>query len=173
MKIDLQPTFDAATNTITVAGATMVFHCHHYNGHLQRNLENSGFVDAPSVIARSVAKSIDSAIKNHVATHPELDTPQGKLQVATEMAKTFGYGALDLSQLNESGGTAWANSSHFATGWLVKWGQRETPGCYFIAGYIAGALAAAYNKPLDYYQVQETECIAVGAKKCKFVVGGK
>lgn len=173
MKIELQPVFDAENNTIIVAGATMVFHCHHYNGHLQRNLENSGFVDAATVIARSVAKSINNAIKHYVAVHPELDTPQGKLQVAAEMAKTFGYGALDLSQLNESGGTAWANSSHFATGWLAKWGQRETPGCHFMAGYIAGALAAAYNQPLDHYHVEETECIAAGAKKCKFTVGGK
>ena len=173
MKVDLKPEFDREKNSVRVAGADMVIHCHHYNTHLLRNLEESGFVDASKVVSRSVEKSIYKAVGKYAAAHPDAATPADKLQVAAEMAKTFGFGILDFAGLGEKGGTAFARSSHFARGWVVKWGNRETPGCYFLAGYIAGALAVAYEKPVEYYRVTEDECLATGADMCKFTVERK
>jgi hypothetical protein len=140
MKIELKPEFDRTNNAVTVAGAHMVIHCHHYNTHLLQT------------------------------AHPEVASVEDKLKVAIEMSKTFGFGLVDFSEVTEEGGTVWAPSSHFATGWMAKWGHRQTPGCYFTAGYVAGALEAAYGKPLGYYKVAEEECLAVGAPKCRFTV---
>jgi hypothetical protein len=170
MKFEPRAEFDRERNAVSVAGAHMVIHCHHYNSHLLQNMEESGFVDPNKVIGGSVERSIFRSLNEYMSNHPELKSVEDKLEVATDMFRYFGFGLLDLSEVTESGGTAWAPSSHFASGWMVKWGNRKTPCCYFIVGFIAGALEAAYGKPRGYFRVVEEECMSVGADRCKFMV---
>jgi len=63
-----------------------------------------------------------------------------------------------------------STSSHHVTGWLAKHGRRETPGCHFTRGWIAGALEVIYQRPLGFYTVQEQRCKMKRDAECTFHV---
>jgi predicted hydrocarbon binding protein len=170
MKFEPRAEFDRERNAVSVAGAHMVIHCHHYNSHLLQAMEESGFVDPRKVIGGSVEGSIYRSLNEYLAAHSEIDSIEDRLEIATDMFRYFGFGLLDMSGVSDVGGTARAPSSHFATGWMAKWGHRKTPCCYFTVGYIAGAVEAVFGKPIGYYDVVEKDCLSTGADSCRFTV---
>ncbi len=168
--LDFKVDFDLEMAVAQVYGQPMVFHCHHYNTFLQQTIEDPSYVDSTAILTDAAAEVAFEQMTEYYLAHPEVVAPQQRLAIAAEMFKTCGFGTVDLAQLGDQGGTAVAPHSHYALGWTSKFGPRETPGCYFVAGYIAGALAAAYGRPLDMYRSTETSCAAAGADCCNFSV---
>ena len=74
----------------------------------------------------------------------------------------MGFGRLDLSGLNESGGIAYADSSYYVIGWLAKYGRRETPVCHLTCGFLSGILGAIYGQIDGKYIVEEKNCMITG-----------
>jgi predicted hydrocarbon binding protein len=70
------------------------------------------------------------------------------------------------------GGNVVSPSSHHVTGWLAKHGKRDTPGCHFTRGWIAGALEAIYLRPLEFYTVEEKRCKMMRHEQCEFQFRG-
>jgi predicted hydrocarbon binding protein len=56
------------------------------------------------------------------------------------------------------------------TGWLAKHGRRDTPGCHFARGWIAGVLEVIYNHPLRHFAVEERYCKMKRDEECVFLV---
>jgi predicted hydrocarbon binding protein len=59
-------------------------------------------------------------------------------------------------------------SNHHVTGWLAKHGRRDTAGCHFVRGWIAGVLEAIYRQSLGHYTIEETSCKMKRDNECVF-----
>lgn len=163
VEFNMDLAFDSKNNTITIAGTRMVLHCHHYNSQLQQTLELTDYIDGRCIMKEAGEHVFFEQFKNYLKANKVED--RGKTEVAAEMYRNFGFGTLDFSKIGEK--TVTANTSHFATGWLCKFGKRETPCCHFTAGYIAGVMRAITGR---YYAAEEKECIAMKHRKCKFTL---
>jgi hypothetical protein len=164
--LDFQVDFDIDKAIAPVFGQPMVFHCHHYNTFLQQTVEDPSYIDAKAILTDAAAEVAYEQMTAYYLAHPELTAPADRLAIAAQMFQTCGFGTLELDKLGPDGGVATAPHSHYAIGWKSKFGDREKPGCYFAAGYVAGALSAAYGKPLETYRGEEVSCAAAGAACC-------
>lgn len=84
----------------------------------------------------------------------------------TNIAMLAGWGTLDWQDLNEEKkqGIIYVTNSPIAT--ELK-GKVTTPVDYLIRGFLAGGASASFSVDIDCV---EEECIALGAKRCKFVI---
>lgn len=145
-----------------VGGEPEIFHCHHYNVVLQESIEDAGAsVDAPSILTDGAA----------IVAHAQLAGVGGgvaeRLATAADHFRRSGFGLIDLSRLGPDGGVATLARSHYALGFEARRASRTTPGCFFAAGYAAGALAAALGQPAGAFRAVETACAALGAPRCE------
>lgn len=158
--------FDASTNVAMLGGQPVIFHCHHYNCALQKVIEQNMGAAAADLLADAAATPARQQLATLAA-----DGKGEVLQLASTVFAQLGFGTLALDRISETGGTAQAHASHYALGWLAKYGPRAEPACHFVRGYLAGALAAAYELDLSKISVRETHCAASGASEaCAFSV---
>lgn len=162
--------FDPAHNIMTLNGVPVSLHCHHYNCGLLQVIENFPRIDAHDILIRTAAEEFYNNFRNYLADQLQDCTVADALQKAAELYRVMGFGRIELSQLNENGGTASSDSSYFVVGWLAKYGRRPDPVCYVTCGFIAGILAAVFNALPDAYEVQETDCLVSGGECCTFSV---
>ena len=158
------------TNTRIVEGKSLVFHCHHYNCFLQKTIEGPEDVDGKSILTDAARGTAYEHFTTAFSNHADLATPEQKLGFASEFFRIAGFGLVDFSNAGEEGGVVKCPTSHYARGWLSKWGARKTPCCYFNTGWIEGVMAASYRKGKDHYKAEETRCEAVDGKGCEYKV---
>lgn len=147
----------------------LVYHCHHYNLTLQESIEDARkWVDADAILVDG-AEIAASAMLRSLASQK---SPKDSFAIASEHFRLQGFGLLDCSGVGADGGSATVHNSHYALGHRQRKpdARREAPVCYFAAGYIAAAAAAAHGRPPGSYRVRETECVALGADACVFQV---
>lgn len=145
-----------------VGGEPEIFHCHHYNVVLQQSIEDAGAaVDAPQILTDGAA----------IVAHAQLSGAPGdaaaRLSLAADHFRRSGFGLLDVAALGAEGGVATVSRSHYALGFQARRVTRTTPGCFFAAGYAAGALAAAHGLPAGAFRAVETACASLGAPRCE------
>lgn len=159
--------FDSAKGRVSMDGEWVVLHCQHFNlGFVQMVLDAAEYIDAGSFMSRSAEENTIRQLGPYKAA-----TPEETLDTAHRMFSFLGYGKLDLSGLNESGGEAVAAKSHIGNGWQVKYTKpAPRPVDFFTQGFIAGALAIAYGKPVGTYKVTQTAEIAMGDPQSVFKV---
>lgn len=160
---------DLARGTISFGGRRIVFHCNHYNTFLQRTIEDGLGERAGDLLLRSGMEASRLLLSGVEAESPS-ETPLALLSRAAEIFSDQGFGKLDVSRLGVLGGEAIVRHSHYAVGWLGRWGKRKTPCCFYPAGYIGGAIAVAGKFAPERISVRETACLAAGAEQCTFVV---
>lgn len=149
------------THLASIGGEPHVFHCHHYNCFLQKSIaDQSALVDSPTLLTEAAAE-VAYAQLTALGTVDE-----------QELFRHLGFGVLDASALGAQGGTAVVKGSHYAMGWLSKYGQADAPVCFFAAGFVE---AVARHRFGAAFQVKETACVAHGASECRFEVkpGGR
>ncbi|MEW5850605.1 MAG: 4-vinyl reductase [Myxococcota bacterium] len=159
--------FDAKTNVAMLGGQSMVFHCHHYNTALQRAVEGGLGAAAPDVLTVAAQESARLQLS---ALASKGSGPQERLAHADKLFAELGFGRLDFSEAGARGGTVKVSNSHYAMGWVSKYGERDTPTCHFVSGFIGGALAVAHNLAPERIVVTETRCLATGHPACRFKV---
>lgn len=138
----------------SIGGEPHVFHCHHYNCFLQRSIsEQSALIDHRPLLTDAATEVV----------HAELS--QLGHANAEELFQHLGFGLLDLKGATASGGFALVKASHYALGWLSKFGKAGEPVCFFAAGFIEAAARLRFG---GSFQVKETACVASGAKECRF-----
>lgn len=169
MSFDLEPDFDEKSGLVSIEGISMVIHCHFYNVFLLQAIETATYVDGRAILIRSSEESVNKQLIGYY-DRKGISDEKTRISIAADMFKVFGVGLLDFSNINGSGGTVTSKSSHVARGWKEQIGTREKPVDYISCGFIAGALAAVYNKPIGTFKVNETECLVQGKEKCKFEV---
>ena len=86
------------------------------------------------------------------------------------MYQHCGLGIIHFNKVRPNMAQIVSSSSHHVTGWLAKHGRRDTPGCHFSRGWIAGALEAIYSRPIGHYTVEENKCKMKRDDECVFHV---
>ncbi len=171
-------TIDAEHSRIRVGNHEVAFHCDKFNTRIIKGFEDViGIEDSAKLLVASAEKTIlqmfNDFFKDDVKTQFDSLSPEDKFATLIEMGKLLGYGAIDPATPTDKGGTFISPSSYLAEGWLENetrwnWKQRSTPVCYDMCGFIAGALAFIYGKPIGTYKVTETTCRAKGDSVCTF-----
>ena len=152
--------FDAQTNVAVAGGETLVFHCHYYNCALHRAIEDGMGLEAERILKGAAARTLERQMREFGPDRAGIE----------ENFRAMGFGVLELSGVEATGGVAVVHGSHYAMGWTALHGERQTPVCHFPAGYIQGAFSALYDIDLKRVSVTETTCYAIGAPECRFLV---
>lgn len=158
--------FDEAHNYLEIGGEAMVFHCHHYITNLQRTILDADYIDS----ARFLIGSAADAVYHQLNTLCEGLTLQASKIMAQDIYKTFGYGLIDLRDMDEQGGVIRTTKSFFSKTWEMKFGQSAKPIDYYTTGFLAATYAVLYDKPLSDIFAQQTTCLACGDAYNTFVV---
>ncbi len=158
--------FDEKHNYMEIGGEAMVFHCHHYITNLQRTILDAEYIDSKLFLIGSAADSLYNQLRNLCEG---LSVEESK-RMAQDIYKTFGYGLLDLSEMDENGARLTASSSFFSKTWLEKFGESSKPVDYYTSGFLAAAYAVIYKKELKDIFADQLECMACGATQNVFEV---
>lgn len=152
--------FDEEHNYLEVAGEAMVFHCHHYINYLQRSILDAEYIDSRPFLIGSAAHSVYNQL---AFLCQNLDIESSKT-MAEEMYKAFGYGIIDLSEMDENGIELSTDKSFFSKTWVMKFGQSKKPVDYYTTGYLAAAYAVIFRKSMRDVEAIQHSCMACGDK---------
>lgn len=158
--------FDVEHNYLEIGGEAMIFHCHHYITNLQRTILDAEYIDSSRFLIGSAADSIYNQLSNLCEG---LSVEESK-KMAEDIYKTFGYGLIDLSTMNENGAELTATKSFFSKTWIMKFGAASKPIDYYTVGFLAAAYACIYKKELKNINALQTTCMACGDGINTFVI---
>ena len=166
----MKVSFASDRNIIKLDDVMVWLHCHHYNCGLVKVLEEMKGINARDIFIQAATEEFYVNFRNYISNYLEGKTVIEKTEAAADLYRFMGFGRLDLSGLNESGGIAYADSSYYVIGWLAKYGRRETPVCHLTCGFLSGILGAIYGQIDGKYIVEEKKCMITGHDICEFVV---
>ena len=155
---------------VILAGQPMAMHCHHYNINLQKTIEETLGGKGIRLLVRSAEEASYDSFKQLFDRYKQIKTLKSKLEMAGILFQNCGLGVLHFVRVRPGGGNVVSPSSHHVTGWLAKHGKRDTPGCHFTRGWIAGALEAIYDRPLEFYRIIEKRCKMMRHQQCEFQI---
>ena len=170
VSFDWKRELDRRNHQVVLFGQPIAIHCHHYNINLQKTLEDTLGEEGIRLIYQSAEEAIYCSLKTLLAQYREIKTVKSKLEMCAIMYQNCGLGIIHPQKIDNSGGFVISYSSHHVTGWLAKHGRRDTPGCHFSRGWLAGALEAISGKPLGAFSVKEIKCKMMRDKECLFHV---
>jgi hypothetical protein len=163
------PQIDIERSIVAIGGGRLVMHCHHYNCFLQRTIED-GLGERAAPLLTAAAMETARSVLGGIEADAPAGSPRASIERAAALLAENGLGRVDVGALGERGGVATMDRSHYAIAWLAKWGPRPTAGCFFVAGWLAGAVAVAGGLSPERVVGRETACLAAGADRCTFVV---
>jgi predicted hydrocarbon binding protein len=169
-KLTLPIVEDDRTGESTLFGHVMVFHCHNYNVVLQRTIEDPAYIDGKALLVNAAEEVTFVQFRDYFEHLPKMSSPSQRLEIAERLFRECGFGLIGFDRVDQDGGIVVAPVSHYAVGWKAKFGERKTPGCFFVCGFIAGAMEAAYNAGIGSYDVTELRCVAAGDDEDRFQV---
>lgn len=169
-KLNWQRELSRDGHRVVFSGQSFAMHCHHYNINLQKTLEDTLGSEGIGLLFRSAEESQFVNFKYLVDHYSQIKSAKSKLEMAVTLFQNCGLGVIHFKRVEPSGGQMVSPSSHHVTGWLAKHGRRDTPGCHFTRGWIAGTLSVIYNRPVRYYSVKETACKMMRDPECVFEV---
>ena len=73
-------------------------------------------------------------------------------------------------RLMVSDGARVTPSIYYGMGWVAIYGERKTPACNFVEGFVAAVVGEAYGLAPERVRVRERQCFACGAERCSFDV---
>ena len=167
---DWKRELDRNDHRVVLSGQPITIHCHHYNINLQRTLEETMGAEGVRLIYRAAEEATFHDLKTMLATYREMRTIKSKMEMAAIMYQNCGLGVIHPLDIDIDGGKIVSLSSHHVTGWLAKHGRRQSPGCHFSRGWIAGALEAVCDQSIGHYRVIETQCKMMRDEECVFQV---
>ncbi len=155
---------------VILSGQPAAMHCHHYNINLQKTIEDNLGNEGIGLLFRSAEEASYKSFQHLLNQYPQIKTLKSKLEMAGILFQNCGLGVLLFERIQPGGGHVVSPSSHHVTGWLAKHGKRDTPGCHFTRGWVAGALEAIYNRSPGIYAVEEKHCKMMRDEACVFYV---
>ena len=158
--------FDQEHNYLEIGGEAMIFHCHHYMINLQRTILDADYIESTLFLIGSAADALYSQLTNLCQG---LSVEASK-EMAQDIYKTFGYGLIDLSGMDEKGGEFTTTHSFFSKTWALKYGKSEKPVDYYTAGFLAAVYAVIFHKNLQDVNARQTKCMACGDAHNSFEV---
>lgn len=153
---------------VILSGQPVTMHCHHYNINLQKTIEDNLGRQGILLLYQSAEEASYKTFQSLFQQYPQIKTLKSKLELAGILFQNSGLGVIHFKRIRPGGGLIESPSSHHVTGWLAKHGKRDTPGCHFSRGWIAGALEAIYKRQPGFYLVEEKHCKMMRDETCVF-----
>lgn len=160
---------DEAHRRWVVGGEPMIFHCHHYNVFLQRTLLDAEYLDTRPLLVAAGTSVAYAQLRALFFADGVQDRP-ARARIAADIFRWAGFGRIDFTSLTAFGGMIEVPSSHYALGWKSKWSVSAEPVCFFVSGFVAGALAAIFDEAADAFEATESSCAACMGDVCAFEV---
>lgn len=173
MSFDWKRELDRQEHRVVLSGQPVAIHCHHYNINLHKTLEDTLGQEGVRLIFQSAEEALYYGIQEVLAQYTEIRTVKSKLEMAAIMYQNCGLGIIYPQEVDAAGGIIISPSSHHVTGWLAKHGRRDTPGCHFSRGWIAGMMSAIHDRCIGSYQVSEIRCKLMRDPECIFEIREK
>lgn len=170
MRADWRSTLARDGHRVILSGLPIAMHCHHYNINLQKMLEDTMEEEGIRLMFRAAEEVSYHAFLSLFRQYNQIKTIKSKLEFSSTICQNCGLGVIHFRKIGPHGGRVVSPSSHHVTGWLAKHGRRNTPGCHFSRGWIAGILEAIYDRPLGHYAVRERQCKMMRNEECVFWV---
>ena len=170
MPIDWRSELDREGHRVILSGLPIAMHCHHYNINLQKMLEDTLGEEGVRLLFQAAEEVSFQGFQSLLSQYSQIRTIKSKLELAATIYQNCGLGVIHFKKVGPRGGRIVSASSHHVTGWLAKHGRRETPGCHFSRGWIAGVMEVIYNRPLGCYRVEERGCKMMRKDECVFMV---
>ncbi len=170
MLIDWRSDLARKDHRVFISGLPIAMHCHHYNINLQKTLEDTLGEEGVHLLFQAAEEASFIGFQSFLNQYDRIKTIKSKLELAETIYQNCGLGVIHFKNVRSRGGEIVSASSHHATGWLAKHGRRETPGCHFSRGWIAGVMSVIYNRPLGNYTVKERVCKMMREDACVFRV---
>jgi predicted hydrocarbon binding protein len=167
---DWQEELGRKGHRVVISGQPFAMHCHHYNINLQKTLEDTLGQQGVQLMYRSVEETNFHGLQNLFNHYKKIRTIKSKLEMVSMIYQNCGLGVIHFKKVRPNMAHIVSPSSHHVTGWLAKHGRRDTPGCHFSRGWIAGALEVIYGHPIGYYLVEEKRCKMKRDEECDFQV---
>lgn len=152
---------DRPRKLVAFFGEPVIFHCHHYNLFLQQTIEDPEWMDGVGILQTS-AQEIFYSLLQRAYQQLGATTPQSRFQIASAIFSFLGFGRLTLAG-NAQGGEAELSHSHYAEGWLGKYGNhvnRTKPIDHLAVGFAAAVFDSTFAE-LGSYVAEETACLAI------------
>lgn len=155
---------------VILSGLPIAMHCHHYNINLQKMLEDTLGTEGTQFMYDVAEEVSYSGFRAFLDQYEQIKTIKSKLELASTIYQNCGLGIIHFKKVGPRGGRIVSPSSHHVTGWLAKHGRRQTPGCHFSRGWIAGVMEVIYGHPLKHFTVEERDCKMKRDQECVFLV---
>lgn len=168
--IDWRKELSRDGHRVVLSGLPVAIHCHHYNINLHKTLEDALGAEGVELIYDAAEEASYIAFNVLLNQYSRIKTIKSRLELAAANYQNCGLGILHFQKIGPRGGKIVSTSSHHVTGWLAKNGRRDTPGCHFSRGWIAGVLEIIYNRGLGFYTVEETSCKMMRDEACVYKV---
>ena len=169
-QLDWESVLSRDRHRLLLSGNPVAMHCHHYNINLQKTIEDTSGEEGVQLLFMAAEEASFQNFENLIKKYSQLKTLKSKLEMAGVIYQNSGLGIIHFQRIGPEGGRITSRAGHHVTGWLAKHGRRETPGCHFARGWIAGALEALFQQPMGYYRVEELQCKMVQEGECTFLV---
>lgn len=155
-----EPVFDREAGTIVLGGSRLVFHCHHYNVFLQRSLEDA-LGERAAIIQRQAACESARTMLERLFAQAPAESLDARLARAAAVFGSCGFGRADVSGLGRMGGVVTVSPSHYAVGWIAKFGPSPRPVDHFATGFFRGALCAAAGHAPERVEAEQRACASM------------
>ena len=119
----LAPLASAPNGQLLAGDEPFIFHCNHYNYWLQKTVllvEGLGMHEVCVDAATSVAHAVVEKASDELG----LTDPAARLQLASGIFAQHGFGTIDFSGADASGGTVTNPTSHYGQCLRLSWGQQ-------------------------------------------------
>ncbi len=157
------------------AKTPVVYHCHHFNLFLDQTIDDAlGHAEGEKLRMKAAREAAHQLISN-VAAAMGAEMPAEKLEVAKNLFRHMGHGALEVLA-DEEGGEAFGNYLHYSFSWLEKYGKavkRRHAVDAFAAGFASAMAEVAFGISRESMWASEKECYALKDPACKFALSPK
>lgn len=170
MLVDWRSELAREGHRVILSGLPIAMHCHHYNINLQKMLEDTLGEEGIQLLYNVAEEVSFYGFQSILAQYKRIKTIKSKLELASTIYQDCGLGIVHFKKVGPHGGQIVSPSSHHVTGWLAKHGRRETVGCHFSRGWIAGVMEVIYDHPLKHFTVKERYCKMMRNDECVFQV---
>lgn len=163
--------FDDQRNLQYVNGEAAVMHCHHYATIFTKMALDHAGLGGPQHLFDAMEETAYLTL-HRLFTVDAITGAEARRTIAEAYFALSGLGQLAL-EVHPDGGRATMRHAHVDEGWIKKWGQHSRPVNLMGQGYLVGAMAAIYGRPVGSYRVRETQSLVTGAKTSEFTIASK
>jgi hypothetical protein len=161
--------FDPKSCRHTLNGVNVALHCHHFTSLYTQLADDCSMFDAKKLLAEATEDAFFGMLKNYFETQ-QICCSRDRISLAEQCYAAVGLGQMKVAFAGPDSGEVELLHSHVDSGWIKKWGKRDTPVNFMTCGYIAGLFSAVFNHPTRSYDVIETQSIVAGAATSRFKV---